>query len=1026
MQITTQVSGRRHCCQIIVGLLAFLVLVPHIGAAAAPRQFEPIAGLDSLASATLQRALDYLEVRPDELGFDKLYAEDDTFRLGLVEDLLNHPLRLPGWQSVTVDRVRHCIDDPAALARFLGEVCEAPDASVPPPAPTRGSWLRLNDSFRAEAAPVEGQGEIARQAVETFVRRCREAEQGLEKAFAGLSENDKAAILVLAPAFWGDWEEPGSTDKARKGMIHFEVGATADTTIKLTEHPILDAAVKLDRAALTHAASRFLAALIDLSANLSTIGFPAMEHTIEGVTGTVSSVYETPWGQLVIGGRGDNVYSPSALARIAFLIEPGGDDLYRGRAASAVGGLIRPFSAIVDGGGDDLYDGSGRPNALGGAVLGVAALIDLRGNDVYRGDDGSLGAGFFGAGLLYDGGGIDFFEGRNFSQGAGAFGIGALVSGANPDLPPGPEPEEDRAYKAGLVKVPGTGAVAVRYDDNDTYQAARQSQGFASTFGAGLLYDKSGNDTYRAGGHYLHRPLRPNDFQSLSQGFSIGFRPRAGGGVGLLIDEEGNDFYNAEIYAQGVSYWYSVGLLYDRAGNDRYHATQYAQGAGVHLSVGSLWDSGGDDQYVSQFGVTQGTAHDLSVGLLLDESGDDYYLVDGGQGMSITNSVALFIDAQGNDIYATSGLGQGTLTWDRGFCGAGIFLDLEGKDTYPEKGAGKDGAVWSHDLYAIGIDLDRDVRLPDEVIPEPVLTASDSARTVEELFKEASIWEVGSAREKVRRARKALITKGVAAVGYVADTKLDSEDGLEYRAMLELGQAYPDTFAARILPHLFDARLQVQRNVIALLGELKRKEARRPLVEMLSMRKQEKHWTRVIQALGRIGDAAAAASLRPFLGDSVERRRINACVALSSLRDTASVPAIAGLLGDPLLTVRSAASTALNGFGTAAVGPLVERLSGQANHRCLTIQTLGKISLAVKDGSSPDSLRARSAARRALMAELERPAVDALSSARAAAVAVLLKLGDPEMRDFVRRQMLDEYDPLVLRTYEKTLKDFDK
>ena len=31
----------------------------------------------------------------------------------------------------------------------------------------------------------------------------------------------------------------------------------------------------------------------------------------------------------------------------------------------------------------------------------------------------------------------------------------------------------------------------IRYDDNDTYLCARQSQGFASTFGSGLLYEKA-------------------------------------------------------------------------------------------------------------------------------------------------------------------------------------------------------------------------------------------------------------------------------------------------------------------------------------------------------------------------------------------------------------------------------------------------------------------------------------------------------------------------------------------------------
>lgn len=986
------------------------LVFPSIAAGAGPG--SRIEGLDSLASATLMRSLEILKIQPEELGFDKLYMEDDTFRLGIVEELLNHPLELPGWQARTVDAVRARRDDPARLCAFLGETCEASDADG---AGWSGSIARVRDAFargRGAARPIEPM-------IASFVAACREADAAQQRAFTKLEERDRTTVLVLAPAFWGDWEEPGSTDVRRKGRIHFELGAPADTSIKLTDHPILDAAVKLDRSAMTRGAYRFLAAVTDFAAELGTTELPEATASLRGVTGGIVGSYETPWGLLVIGGPGSNTYDASALADIAFLVEPGGDDVYRGRVASAVGGLTRSLAAVVDAAGNDLYDASERPYAIGGAVIGTAALIDLCGNDTYRGEDGSCGAGFFGVGVLYDGGGVDFFEGRNFCEGSGAFGLGALISDAEDIAPPGQLPEEDRAFKLGFVPVPGTGAVPIRYDDNDTYRCARQSQGFASTFGAGLLFDRTGNDVYSSGGHYLHRPLRPNDFQSLSQGFSIGFRPRAGGGIGLLIDDEGNDFYDAEIYAQGTSYWYSIGLLADRAGNDRYLAAQYAQGAGVHLSVGSLWDRGGDDHYDCTLGVTQGTAHDLSVGMQIDESGNDFYIVSDGQGVSITDSFALFIDGQGDDLYATPGVGQGTVTWNRGFCGAGIFLDLEGKDLYPIPSSGKDGAVWSHDLNSLGIDLDRDLQLPGEVIPEPVLTAADSARSVEALFKDASTWNVGSARDLVARARKALKTKGVAAVDYVCREKLDSEDGLEYEAMIDLARAYPDSFTARILPHLIDPKEQVQRNVIGLLGDLKRTDARVPMTAMLTMPKQEKHWNRVIQALGRIGDPAASPVLRPYLADKQERRRIVTCVALAALKDTISMPALCARLGDPLLTVRAAAHQALRSFGAASVAPLVARLGGTPGNRDVTVQTLGRVAVDLKEATDPAAKRARAAARRTLAAELDRTGQeDALC--RAAAVSALLKLGEPEMLELVRCRMLDEYDPLVLRTYEKS------
>ena len=696
-----------------------------------------------------------------------------------------------------------------------------------------------------------------------------------------------------------------------------------------------------------------------------------------------------------------------------------------------------PLGAVIDFSGDDLYDSRGRSYALGGAVFGVAALIDLKGNDVYRGDDAVQGAGFFGAGLLYDGGGVDIFEGRNFSQGAGAFGFGALISDCVTPPPPGPALEADRAFEAGLLPVPGTGFKPIRYDDNDTYICARQSQGFASTFGVGLLYDRMGNDTYKAGGQYLHAPLLPNDFQSLSQGFSIGFRPRAGGGVGILMDEEGNDFYSAEVYAQGVGYWYSIGLLYDGGGNDSYHATQYAQGAGVHLAVGSLWDVSGDDQYVSKFGVTQGTAHDLSAGMLLDQAGNDYYLVSGGQGMSITNSVAIFIDEQGDDFYATPDGGQGLVTWARGFCGTGIFLDLEGKDTYLAGMPGGDGQVWSQRAYGIGIDLDREINLPGETIPEVVLTAADSLRYVEELFETASEWEVGSARLRVRTARKALIAKGMEAVEYVIAEKMGTRSGLELRAITELARAYSDSFSIRLLPLLENEEEAVRNSAINLLGTLKTEAAVVPMRKMLKSKKYRDHWNRLIGALGRIGKIETAPDIRLFFKDENERRRIAAVSALSALRDTAAVPGLVDLLEDPVFTVRAAAHNALKRFGAAAVDPLCDRLSwndehgvgqgGRAVPRGIQIRTLGDLAVALRDSTDRISLASRARARKVLMEELDKAfAHYDHPGARAAATEALVKLGDPETLSYVRLRMTDEFDPLVKRSYARAVEALDE
>jgi HEAT repeat protein len=195
---------------------------------------------------------------------------------------------------------------------------------------------------------------------------------------------------------------------------------------------------------------------------------------------------------------------------------------------------------------------------------------------------------------------------------------------------------------------------------------------------------------------------------------------------------------------------------------------------------------------------------------------------------------------------------------------------------------------------------------------------------------------------------------------------------------------------------------------------------------MLTDRSQEKHWIRLIQALGNLGDRGAIPTLRPFLKDPKERRRIYSVVALAALRDTASVPAFCGLLDDSLLTVRSAASNALVGFSHPAAEILAAgpgSVSARGPNAAVRLRTLGVIAAAIPDTAGAEALHTRGIARSALMDILDNPSDPREAPERAAAVRALCKLGDPETLSFLRARMLDEADPLVRRTYQKALKD---
>jgi HEAT repeat protein len=198
--------------------------------------------------------------------------------------------------------------------------------------------------------------------------------------------------------------------------------------------------------------------------------------------------------------------------------------------------------------------------------------------------------------------------------------------------------------------------------------------------------------------------------------------------------------------------------------------------------------------------------------------------------------------------------------------------------------------------------------------------------------------------------------------------------------------------------------------------------------------RQSLHWARLLQALGSIGDGAAAPAIRPFLDDPGERRRIQAAVALAALNDSLAIPSLVDLLDDDILTVRSAASRALVAFGAAAVAPLASRVVARqpsilppravpgVAHCALHLRTMGQIAAAIPDSADAASRQARGVARRALM-----QALDAFSgpfpAERAAAAEGLLRLADSETQAFVRLRMLDETDALVRGVFQRGLRE---
>lgn len=391
-------------------------------------------------------------------------------------------------------------------------------------------------------------------------------------------------------------------------------------------------------------------------------GSPALVGPIDGVTGTVLWVDETPFGRIIVGGKGPNTYTVSAGT--ALIIDLGGDDAYAGLIAAS--DLEHGLSVAIDLAGNDVYHATRMGLATG--RLGVGLLVDRAGDDIYHLSQGTGGAGFAGLGILYDRSGDDHYQGSLFTQGAAAGGLGLLLDGGG----------------------------------NDRYTSSAYAVGFGAPGGVGAVIDVAGDDDYQCGetivSDYTARDApasRPGDplFQYDCFGMGTGSGKRVfvrdvteryglGGGLGLLLDLDGNDRYRSGNFSQGVGYFFGVGLKLDLAGNDDHAAARFGHAAGAHAGVGLFIDVDGEDRYTSSgptyngatawdrsvmLGVDAGQGHDRydlrqSTGLgradhhswsvFIEEGGQDRYDLPNGMGVAFEQSMSAFFDLAGVDDYA--------------------------------------------------------------------------------------------------------------------------------------------------------------------------------------------------------------------------------------------------------------------------------------------------------------------------------------------------------------------------------------
>ncbi len=265
-------------------------------------------------------------------------------------------------------------------------------------------------------------------------------------------------------------------------------------------------------------------------------------------------------------------------------------------------------------------------------------------------------------------------------------------------------------------------SVAIDLTGDDVYDAKKDASQGCGVLGAGLLFDMSGNDKYKA--------------YRMSQGCAVL-------GVGLLYDRNGNDSYDCDLTGQ-ASGIYGLAVLTDGSGDDSYKAVSRAQASAGNRCMAYLIDNSGNDNYfvpditpeeyswLDYGGEREGHTENASQGCgwgqrsittpergiaggiagILDFSGNDEF--NGGlwvQGTGYWSGIGFIYNIGGNDKYKAYYYSQASVA----HYGAGIVIDEKGDDCYDlNVGAGL-SFVWDRGLSLLLDDGGNDRYLSDVI-----------------------------------------------------------------------------------------------------------------------------------------------------------------------------------------------------------------------------------------------------------------------------------------------------------------------
>jgi hypothetical protein len=544
---------------------------------------------------------------------------------------------------------------------------------------------------QAQSVPMDFQNKVAAPVVQAVADAYRAREQALSNA--GWNQSRRQEAFESAPHFFlpGTSSQLNSAPDLSKSSIRnayesFPLEAMADASADLA------ATIRKVRRRASNS-----------NANWSGFSFVVDTPAGKVVLGDSGSTIYDPNQNSQFGGDvavlvdagGDDTYRIPAGANqsvsngVAVTLDLGGDDRYAYETASDPRDTQHLLDSDADGRKPPkgVNQGNGavslsRTARQGAGRVGIGGLFDVGGGkDTYESLRMSQGAAVFGVGMLVDDGGRDTYRAEALAQGAALGGLALAWDGGGDDT------REVWHAGQGFGTASGTG-VLVDYQGNDTYRAVPgdKSQTPAGQRGNGVLY--------------FSPPDRRGSNRNLAQGAGVGVDATSssvglGGGRGILRDRRGKDTYRAGTHAQGYGAVRGLGLLADARGKDTYEARILVQGTGRQFGGGILDDAGGSDQYNTSTSLRrsgQGFGELLGWGVFRDAGGSDtvrYGNPGGGVGIDGGFGIALF--GGGKDTHELQslsgwGLAQNGVSMGQPLGDAltvGLFVDAGSKsDTY--------------------------------------------------------------------------------------------------------------------------------------------------------------------------------------------------------------------------------------------------------------------------------------------------------------------------------------------------------